>query len=955
MKTSRMNLMLSASAVALSLALAGCGGGGGPQSNLALYTPPDKTDGANNDPVNTGGSPQNSGGSTSANNDPVNTGGSPQSSGGSTSANNDPVNTGGSPQNSGGSTSANNDPVNTGGSPQNSGGSTSANNDPVNTGGSPQNSGGSTSANNDPVNTGGSPQNSGGSTSANNDPVNTGGSPQSSGGSTSANNDPVNTGGSPQSSGGSTSANNDPVNTGGSPQSNTDDNNPVNTASNNNDNIGVSPGGDGPSRAQENTSPTAAERAKAAAEAAEEKIDQAAQGPLTDFFQGRTLSKAMGVSANIGAGDAVRAVSTIEREIAAVRRHLTTATNSATTLRTRADRLREAEAEHEMRLEEADDTAVWDMLMEAFTEAEDAARDVESAIAAVDYYVNGQEESAQAADELAALLEAGGPECDYRCPGPGNPPNLDGVQDGRFYRPGAKATRQEAANLRKDAREYKALPITYDGTEYTYSRLKSIATSKRRAADAEKRKVDAKQAEIDRLSERLIQAEEDTKSAEEAAATAEDQAGEIEAILKPLEDSLEVWEGVVAGGASALESAKAKQVLDLLALTTSPVGVFLPTGAIADLDTTDHVFARASNKPARTMTFEDIANGNEAWVYHRRSFLNSDGTAFDDRAHDAVNYQNAINIGGTGLPRNHPAIALSGLDTTVFVKQDGTSPSYPNTPTERQNRLGFDHGKLNGIEGTLYCDRGQGCSTYTKSSTTEFLDGWYFTPAVHESRQTSLGYNPAEASFEDSDNDGTYEPVSYVDYGMWLEGADDALKLHRRANLVGPNVGPGHLDFYVGIGANNDLSATYNGKARGLSARTRGSRTASGHFTADVELVATFLNPQPFENSSLKGTIDNFRAVAGQGSGHVDPGWSISLLPAPINATTGVVTPAYAKDGSLNNPTGGWNATAYGANRNERPDGFYGGFNTMFCDGECNAGRTNVVGAAAGLYHVEKQ
>ena len=32
MKTSRMNLMLSASAVALSLALVGCGGGGGPQS-----------------------------------------------------------------------------------------------------------------------------------------------------------------------------------------------------------------------------------------------------------------------------------------------------------------------------------------------------------------------------------------------------------------------------------------------------------------------------------------------------------------------------------------------------------------------------------------------------------------------------------------------------------------------------------------------------------------------------------------------------------------------------------------------------------------------------------------------------------------------------------------------------------------------------------------------------------
>ena len=899
MKTRRTKLMLSASAVALSLALAGCGGGGGgPQSNLAL-------------------------------------------------------NSGGSPQNSGGSTSANNDPVNTGGSPQNSGGSTSAGNNPVNTGGSPQNSGGSTSAGNNPVNTGGSPQSSGGSTSANNDPVNTGGSPQNSGGSTSANNDPVNTGGSPQSSGGSTSANNDPVNTGGSPQSNTDDNDPVNTASNNNDNIGVSPGGDGPSRAQENTSPTAAERAKAAAEAAEEKIDQAAQGPLTDFFQGRTLSKAMGVSANIGAGDAVRAVSTIEREIAAVRRHLTTATNSATNLRTRADRLREAEAEHEMRLEAADDPKaagnIHD-LQKMLAEAEDAARHVESVIAAVDYYVNEKEEDAQEADAFAARLEAGGPECGSHCPGPGNPPNLDG----------AKASRQEAANLRKDAREYKALPITYDETEYTYARLKSIATSKRRAADAEKRKVDAKQAEIDRLSERLIQAEEDTKMAEEAAATAEDQAGEIEAILKPLEDSLEEWQGVIAASASALESAKAKQVLDLLALNVliRPVGVFLPSDAIADLDTKDHVFARASNKPARTMTFEDIANGNEAWVYHRRSFLKSDdNTMIDTDAHGPVVWQTTgqgqnqvtINMGGTGLPRNHPAIALSGLDTTVFVRQDGTSPAH----AQAEQRRYFHHGKLNGIDGTLYCDRVQGCSTYTKSSRTEFLDGWYFTPAVHESRQESLGYNPAEARFEDSDNDGTYDPVSYVDYGMWLEGADDALQLHRRANLVGPNVGPRLLDFFVGINGNNDLNATYNGKARGLSARTRGSRTASGHFTADVELVATFLNPQPYEPATLAGTINNFRAVAGQGSGHVDTGWSIRLQ-APLVAATGEAS-GYATAGSLSNPTGGWNATAYGANRNERPDGFYGGFNTKFCDGECKNDFTNVVGAAVGVYSAEKQ
>ena len=820
--------------------------------------------------------------------------------------------------------------LNSGGSPQSNSGGTSA---PVNSGGSPQNSGGSTSAGNNPVNTGGSPQNSGGSTSAGNNPVNTGGSPQNSGGSTSAGNDPVNTGGSPQSSGGSTSANNDPVNTGGSPQSNTDDNNPVNTASNNNDNIGVSPGGDGPSRAQENTPPTAADRAREAAAVAEGRIDQTAQGPLTDYFQRRTLSKAMGVSRNTGAGDAVRAVSTIEGHLRTIRNQLATATNSATTLRTRADRLREAEAEHEMRLEAADDPKaagnIHD-LQKMLAEAEDAARDVESAIAAVDYYVDEKERGAQAADALAARLEAGGPECGYQCPGPGNPPNLDGAQsdDGRFYRPGAKASRQEAANLRKDAREYKALPITYDGTEYTYSRLKSIATTKRRAADAEKRKVDAKQAEIDRLSERLIQAEEDTKMAEEAAANAEEAAGEIQKILKPLEDSLEVWKGVVAGGASALQSEKARLVLDLLADIPGNPGPAAPTDAISDLDTADYVFARASNKPARTMTFEDIANANAEWVLHRRTFT-SDGTTVDTGAHTT-----------TDLPRNHPAIALSGLETTVFVQQDGHNPS---SLTYAPSKPGFVHGQLNGIDGTLYCDRAGGCGTYTKSSRTEFLDGWYFTPAVNSSRQASLGYSPTETAYEDSDNDGTYEVVRYVEYGMWLEGLDDDLTLHRRIGLVGPSSSR-NLDF--GTNTALDGSATYSGDAHGLSARTSGSRTASGHFTADVELDVTF-GGTPL--TVIRGTIDNFRPVSGQGSDHVDRRWSVSLYsPVPNNYSGGRIggdVTITAPDGD-----GDWGWTPYGEFQ-ERPAGFYGDFDVEFYDD--NDDTTN--GVAAGLYHVEKQ
>ena len=181
------------------------------------------------------------------------------------------------------------------------------------------------------------------------------------------------------------------------------------------------------------------------------------------------------------------------------------------------------------------------------------------------------------------------------------------------------------------------------------------------------------------------------------------------------------------------------------------------------------------------------------------------------------------------------------------------------------------------------------------------------------------------------------EAVTYVDYGMWLEGTDDALMLERRIGVVGPNQDPGNLDLGTD-GSNTHTSATYEGEARGLSARTKGTRddavTASGHFIADVELNVEF-----GATAELAGTIDEFRAVDGQGGDHVDDDWSLELRGAADgnNEFDG----RYFRGGS-----GHWTATPYGATNGARPAGFYGGFNAVFSD--------NDGGAAAGVYSTKE-
>ena len=169
-------------------------------------------------------------------------------------------------------------------------------------------------------------------------------------------------------------------------------------------------------------------------------------------------------------------------------------------------------------------------------------------------------------------------------------------------------------------------------------------------------------------------------------------------------------------------------------------------------------------------------------------------------------------------------------------------------------------------------------------------------------------------------------PTTYADYGMWLTGTDAAPVLETRMGLVDPDgAAPGSGDLAT------PGSATYNGTAHGLSARTASGEnpvTASGHFTAAVRLDATF-----GDAPTLGGTVTNFRGVSGQGSAHVNTGWTIDLRATAPRTGGDIRNAPFAPGTGTGHPTdGGWSAYAYGA-AGERPTGVYGGFEADFTDG----------------------
>ena len=231
-----------------------------------------------------------------------------------------------------------------------------------------------------------------------------------------------------------------------------------------------------------------------------------------------------------------------------------------------------------------------------------------------------------------------------------------------------------------------------------------------------------------------------------------------------------------------------------------------------------------------------------------------------------------------------------------------------------------------GIEGTAFC-QGSNCMVESVDNTNgrKFTGSWYFTPL-----------NPMTYYQGTTTEDGTYPAeTAYAQFGHWLTVNGDDVIVHTFASR-----GVGEVNAALALNVNTttlvDKSATYEGTAAGMSLHKEvdgngavmpGTRQ-SGAFTADVTLTATF-----GQSPELGGYINGFKGDA------VDPDWRVTLVEKALVADLATVeagtTTASAQDGE-------WSARGYGA-EDERPTGFFGGFNAHFTDGD-----------AAGAYATRK-
>ena len=190
-----------------------------------------------------------------------------------------------------------------------------------------------------------------------------------------------------------------------------------------------------------------------------------------------------------------------------------------------------------------------------------------------------------------------------------------------------------------------------------------------------------------------------------------------------------------------------------------------------------------------------------------------------------------------------------------------------------------------GIDGDVFCASSD-CKVEDEDGTLVYTGSWYFVPD-----STTELYVPAMA--------GSYTPaIMYARYGYWLTFDEQdgvavntfALRGNTATNIVSLDLG-GEGDPIA------DVTASYTGKAAGISVRDK----TSGHFTADVDLTATFGETSPM----LGGTISGFDGNA------ANPDWNVTLDDTVLESTAAFA----AQVGGITYgglAAGNWTAQGYG-------------------------------------------
>ena len=244
-----------------------------------------------------------------------------------------------------------------------------------------------------------------------------------------------------------------------------------------------------------------------------------------------------------------------------------------------------------------------------------------------------------------------------------------------------------------------------------------------------------------------------------------------------------------------------------------------------------------------------------------------------------------------------------------------------NTPTGQN--ANYTH---MGIVGEALCRNADGCSV----TEGKLGAGWYFVPL-----RASGPIDNTKTPYIGTTADGvtTYSEEVFAKYGVWMT-ADNVIAL--QVGRMGPAPQNVTLSETEVSTSENKLAATatYTGDAAGLSVhKTFDSdgnvdSLASGKFTADVELTATFGGTAINQGFGLVGKINNFQGDA------VDTAWVVNLKDGDIAFDGGPIDTGAT--GGTNE--GVWRAVAYTDKTSDtqitvRPTGYFGDFHAHFSDG----------------------
>ena len=321
-----------------------------------------------------------------------------------------------------------------------------------------------------------------------------------------------------------------------------------------------------------------------------------------------------------------------------------------------------------------------------------------------------------------------------------------------------------------------------------------------------------------------------------------------------------------------------------------------------------------------------------------------DGAESRIKMHDAEGMTWEMIVGSSNIVNTRILDASDDIMSVKAVSVDGIAMSALNdaiTDCTSEGVGGCADGEthegnyLSGIEGTFFCE-GTKCEVEGTDAAAKLTGGWFFTPS--DDNKYYVG------------SDSEYKAELYAEYGYWLtqaeNGGDGDVTVNTYARMGGgEETNTANLEFGVDEGDFKDKSATYEGKAIGMSFHDIDEdNVESGEFTANVNLKVTFGESADL---GISGTISGFEGSA------IGDNWEVELKKSDFdgtNFTDGVTDTVGGDDGE-------WSATLYGEyiavdnsadppveEKKFRPTGIFGTFNANFSDGK-----------AVGAYQTEKQ